>query len=146
MSSPDSTKHDRPGSTTQQQLPHDPLSVDNRLTDYVLPSGEVVAIREDVARGAAVITFTLRSGEVVNARRCQLSTSPARTDFTREQLDALYDVIEALDTARTFITRGMLYTDTPAADRLTNLERSVEETMKTVRFAFAQARKAGQAQ
>jgi hypothetical protein len=39
------------------------------LTPYRLPSGEVVQIDEEVARGKQQIDFTLRGGEIVMAER-----------------------------------------------------------------------------
>jgi hypothetical protein len=38
-------------------------------TPYRLPSGEVVQIDEEVARGAQQLDFTLRGGEIVMAER-----------------------------------------------------------------------------
>ena len=46
-----------------------PVATERPTTLYYLPSGEPVAIYEDVARGASVIGFTLANGKVVNARR-----------------------------------------------------------------------------
>lgn len=43
------------------------------LSPYQLPSGEVVAIRTDVARGAETVSFAVVSGEVVDARRYEVN-------------------------------------------------------------------------
>ena len=42
-----------------------------QLTDYRLPDGRIVPIREDVARGAREISFQLENGSIVTARICQ---------------------------------------------------------------------------
>ena len=54
-----------------------PVSVKRPTTLYYLPSGEPVAIYEDVARGASVVGFTLANGKQVNAKRAAIRPSLA---------------------------------------------------------------------
>lgn len=46
------------------------------LTPYRLPDGRIVWIREDVARGALLIDFTLKGGTVVYALRLNPADFP----------------------------------------------------------------------
>lgn len=39
------------------------------LTPYILPNGTIVDIHEDVARGADTVSFTMKGGAIVDAKR-----------------------------------------------------------------------------
>jgi len=62
------------------------------LTTYQLANGERVDIRDDVTRGASVVSYTLKGGRVVDAVRCALPDS----DDLELALDKVAVRVEAL--------------------------------------------------
>lgn len=59
---------------------------------YQLPNGERVEIHDDVARGASVVSYTLKGGRVVDAVRC----APTNFDDLEQAVDKVAVRIEGL--------------------------------------------------